>query len=72
QQALWQLPVLQPQQHQPLQVHQLQQLCQRQQEQQELLWLPLQAHPVQQAQQQFHQVWQRLVPLLVVGWLPVR
>ncbi|EHR8987940.1 hypothetical protein K5Z09_004933 [Escherichia coli] len=46
---LWQLPVLQPQQHQPLQ-----------------------AHPVQQAQQQFHQVWQRLVPLLVVGWLPAR
>ncbi|EHH5033998.1 hypothetical protein J7F95_005231, partial [Escherichia coli] len=56
-------------QHQPLQVHQLQQLCQQQQEQQELLWLPLPVHPVQLALQQFHQVWQRLVPLLVVEWL---
>ncbi|BDY49799.1 hypothetical protein MUTS4_29630 [Escherichia coli] len=52
-----------------MQVHQLQQLCQQQQEQQELLWLPLPVHPVQLALQQFHQVWQRLVPLLVVEWL---
>ncbi|EOK6131222.1 hypothetical protein ACM0T4_004930 [Escherichia coli] len=28
-----------------------------------------QVHPVQLALQRFHQVWQRLVPLLVVEWL---